>query len=219
MNLRGSAVQAEMSELRQLAEQNGIGTEKEPFCPMYEKYLGHLRDQRITLLEIGIGGGEDPFTQGGASLRMWKEYFRRAMIHGIDIYDKTFCEEDRIFTHLGSQDDGYFLSHVANHIGEIDVIIDDGSHFSPHVIQSFNVLFPRLKAGGVYVVEDIATSYWEDYMGSADPLNPTTSMFFFKSLLDGIMQPHGGLTRHLTYADAHTKSVHFYWNIVFVFKK
>jgi hypothetical protein len=213
----GSAVQAEMSELRQLAEKHG--TDKGLFCHIYEKHLGHLRRQPITLLEIGIGGDEDPL-QGGASLRMWKEYFEFATIHGIDLYDKSYCREDRIFTYQGSQDDRDFLSRVANQIGDIDVIIDDGCHFSPQVIKSFNVLFPRLKVGGVYVVEDIATSYWEgDYMGSADFLNPTTSMFFFKTLTDGIMHPHSMLDRHWTYADLHTESVHFYCNLVLVVKK
>lgn len=57
--------------LRQLAEKTG--TDKAPNCHVYEKYLRHLRDQPFTLLEIGIGGGDDP-NAGGASLRMWKNY-------------------------------------------------------------------------------------------------------------------------------------------------
>lgn len=141
------------------------------------------------------------------------------MIHGIDLYDKSLCREDRIFTYQGSQDDAEFLSRVADRIGEIDVVIDDGCHFSPQVIKSFEILFPRLKAGGLYVVEDVATAYWEDYMGSSDLLNPTTSMFFFKRLTDGIMHPHSRLNLSWTYADLHTASVHFYSNLVFVFKK
>lgn len=83
---------------------------------------------------------------------MWKAYF--------DIYDKTYHDEKRIKTFRGSQTDAAFLKRVAEEIGTIDIIVDDGSHYNDHVITTFKILFPLLSPRGIYVVEDIQTSYW-----------------------------------------------------------
>src|SRR5690606_41306911 len=68
-----------------------------------------------------------------------------------------------------------FLALVINNIGEPDLIIDDGSHINEHVIESFNFLFPRLKSGGIYVIEDVQTSYWVDYGGDNIEMNNNTT--------------------------------------------
>src|SRR6202034_3319751 len=61
----------------------------------YQRYFSHLRNQPIRLLEIGVGGYSD-LNDGAASLRMWKRFFPKAQIVGIDLYDKTHFSEDRI---------------------------------------------------------------------------------------------------------------------------
>jgi hypothetical protein len=202
--------------LHEIAE--SCGTDKVPNCRVYDRYFASLRDQPLNLLEIGVGGYDDP-ASGGDSLRMWREYFSAGRIYGIDMYDKSQHRSDRIITYRGSQDDERFLSFVADQIGEIDIIIDDGSHFSPHVIKSFEVLFPRLRYGGIYVVEDVGTSYWPDYQGSKDFSDPNTSMSFLKSLADGIMHPFSRVEHDWRYVDLHAHSLHFYPNIVFIMKK
>ena len=109
------------------------------------------------------------------------------MIHGIDIYDKTYHDETRIKTFKGSQADPEFLRSVLNEIGTPDIIIDDGSHRSEHVIASFQVLFPALAAGGIYVIEDAQTSYWPEFGGQEFELNdPTCTMGYFKNFIDGV---------------------------------
>ena len=88
------------------------------------------------------------------------------------------------------------------------------------MVESFRILFPTLKEGGIYVVEDIQTSYWEDYGGSSTELNdPRTSMGFFKQLADGLN--HAEFIRpgyQPTYFDQHIRSMHFYHNMVFIYK-
>jgi hypothetical protein len=202
-------------DLTQLARQ--FGTDKAPNCTIYERYLGVLREENINLLEIGVGGSDDP-NIGGASLRMWKAYFSKANIYGLDLYDKSTLEQERIRIFRGSQDDPATLQKVASDIGFINVIIDDGSHICAHIIRSFEVLFPLLVPGGIYVVEDIGTSYWPDYGGSEDFLNPNTSVAYFKRLVDGIQHPHFRHAFTPTYADAHTRFVHFYENMIFIQK-
>ena len=88
---------------------------------------------------------------------MWKVYFPKAQIFGIDIHDKSALEENRIRIFHGSQSDPTFLEQVIATIGTIDIVIDDGSHINEDVIFSFNSLFPSLSKTGIYVIEDTQT--------------------------------------------------------------
>jgi len=53
------------------------------------------------------------------------------------------------------------LKQVIEEIGEVDIILDDGSHIVKHMIFSFNLLFSSVKKGGLYVIEDLRTTYEE----------------------------------------------------------
>jgi cephalosporin hydroxylase len=198
------------------------GTDKvghHTYTPHYRHHFRPLRFRRLRLLEIGVGGYRNP-RYGGNSLRMWKKYFPWGRITSLDIHDKSLLQERRIRIYQGSQVDRPFMEQVVAEAGPFDIIIDDGSHRNEHVIESFHILFPTLKDGGIYVVEDIQTSYWEDYGGSSDDLNdPRTSMGFFKQLADGLN--HAELIRpdyQPTYYDRHIRSMHFYHNMVFIYK-
>lgn len=189
------------------------------YTPHYQTHFQRFRDKEIKLLEIGVGGYANP-TKGGNSLRMWKKYFPKGQINAIDIYDKSFLEEKRIKIFQGSQVDKGFLEKVLDHTGPLDLIIDDGSHINEYVIKSFQLLFPSLKNGGIYVVEDTQTSYWPEFGGDSDHLdNPSTMMNYFKSLTDclnhqEILQPDYSLT----YFDKKIISMHFYHNLIFIYK-
>ena len=203
-----------------------VGSDKEGshhYCRHYQHHFEPVRNRRLNLLEIGIGGDEEP-TAGGGSLRMWKAYFPNSRIYGIDIHDKTCHEEHRIRTFRGSQADAGFLHRIAAEIGAIDIIIDDGSHRTDHVITSFQTLFPLLNMGGIYVVEDLQTSYWptmcgRNLNGSTDLAAPHTSMNYFKRLVDGLNHEEFLIEGYEpTYFDEHIVSMHFYHNMVFVYK-
>jgi hypothetical protein len=184
----------------------------------YEELFHRIRGNRINLLEIGVGGHEDP-RQGGNSLRMWRAYFPNGQIYGADLYDKSPHDRGRIRTFRGSQADPAFLSSLVCQIGKIDVIIDDGSHFNEHVIFTFLHLFPHLSEGGIYAVEDTQTSYWPEYGGNeTDRNDPSTAMAYFKSLADGLnwKEFRGGYNP--TYLDLNIKSIAFYHNLIVVRK-
>jgi hypothetical protein len=195
------------------------GTDKwtHGYIPKYEKYFSPLRQKKLNILEIGIGGYKYP-KAGGESLRMWKEYFPNSMIYGIDIYDKKPHEEERIRVFQGSQDDPEFLKKVVKKTGSLDLIIDDGSHVSEHVISSFWTLFPLLSNNGIYVIEDLQTSYIPKYGGSRENFNYSgTSVGFLKRLIDGLN--YQWIKAHTpTYFDQNIVAMHFYPKIAFIFK-
>lgn len=120
---------------------------------------------------------------------MWEEYFPHAHIHGIDIYDKSLFNKNRIHTHICSQTNKQELNNLIDVIGSPDVIIDDGSHISSDCIFSFEVLFPRVKSGGIYIVEDTETSYWKEHFygdDNIDDLTIKTTLNYFKRLTDSL---------------------------------
>src|SRR4051794_13734734 len=189
------------------------------YAQHYERHFAPLRAKALRILEIGVGGYDDPI-KGGESLRMWKAYFPNARICGIDVVDKSAHHEDRIRTFVGSQDDEAFLVRVSGQAGPFDIVIDDGSHVSRHVIQSFQVLFPLLAADGIYVVEDTQAAYWPEFGGAPPHYPTTTSMTFLKRLVDGLNHrevPRGAEFKP-SYFDRHIVGLHFYHNLVFVQK-
>lgn len=123
------------------------------YLDVYEKYLFDFIDSDINLLEIGVKNGQ--------SLRVWKEYFQKAKIFGLDIDPrcKKF-EEDRIEILIGSQSDRKLIESFLSTLNNgLDVIIDDGSHINELTIKSFEILFDRLNEGGIYIIEDLGCSY------------------------------------------------------------
>ena len=188
------------------------------YAQHYQRHLRHLKNDRFNLLEIGIGGYSRA-GQGGASLRMWKHFFPKAQVYGIDIQDKSFVDEDRITTFVGDQSDPDSLRAIADKIGRLDVIIDDGSHRSPHVRTTFDTLFPLLSDGGIYAVEDTQSSYWPEWLGSADRDDLNTSMALFKGLADGLnYEEFVDEDYRPSYTDLHVVAVHFYHNLVIIEK-
>jgi hypothetical protein len=203
-----------------------FGTDKEGshyYARHYQHHFASLRRKRLNILEIGIGGYENP-KGGGQSLRMWKAYFPNSRIFGIDIHDKTYHDEYRIKSLRGSQVDEGFLKKVVDEIGEIDIIIDDGSHYSNHVITTFQILFPLMSPNGIYVIEDLQTSYWEkmgdeNWGGSKDLTAPHTSMNYLKSLIDGLNYEEFCEEEYTpNYFDKHIIAMHFYHNLAFIYK-
>ena len=151
---------------------------------------------------------------------MWKAYFPKADIFGLDLVDKRAHDEARITTVAGSQVDETLLLRL-NRDGPFDIVIDDGSHQNAHVIRSFQILFPLLAENGIYAVEDTQTAYWPSFGGAAPgDAGAPTSMNFLKGLADTLnyrefprgegWEPHP-LGRHIV-------AMHFYHNLVFVQK-
>ena len=168
-----------MSTLDKLAK--SLGTDKSSdihnYCVKYEKYLPFKRYDKLNIMEIGV--------QGGHSLRTWKEYFYKSNILGIDIVeDCKQYEEENIKIEIGSQADSIFLQTIKEKYGLFDMILDDGSHMNEHVIFSFQNLWDSIKSGGVYIVEDTGTSYWDGWNGGY--LKEDSMMEHFKKLTDDV---------------------------------
>ncbi len=181
------------------------------FIQLYEKYFSPYKESKINILEIGVDNGD--------SLRIWREYFSNANICGIDIDKKSFTIDNTDILE-GDQSDHNFLKLLIKKYKNFDIIIDDGSHQANHIITSFNFLFPYLNDNGLYVIEDLQTSYLPRYGGSRINLNKKkSSMNFVKSLTDSINYEHNNkpfFKKNIF--DGLVKSIYFHQNIVFINK-
>lgn len=207
-------------ELISLADK--YGTDKwgsHYYAQHYDRHFSKFRNEKIKILEIGVGGYSDP-DKGGESLRMWKEYFKEGLIYAIDIFDKHGLAEERIEIFQGSQVDNVFLQSIVDQVGEFDIIIDDGSHINKHIISTFEFMFQYLKSGGLYVVEDLQTSYWKNDGGDSFNLrNRKTAMNYFKSLTDSLnYEEIDNPWYKASYFDKHIVGMHYYHNMVFIEK-
>ncbi|MGW6929485.1 class I SAM-dependent methyltransferase [Lentzea sp. NPDC054927] len=182
----------------------------------YERHFARLRTEPVRVLEIGIGGYGDP-DRGGGSLRMWQRFFRRGLVHGLDTTAKNVTGP-RMMTIQGDQSDAEFLDRLGRELGPFDVIIDDGSHLNKHVRISFHALFPHVRAGGLYVVEDLQTAYWPNWGGHPEA-GQGTSMGMLKSFVDGLNRAEVGDPRgEGSYLERNISGISFHHNIAFVEK-
>ncbi|SFP83964.1 class I SAM-dependent methyltransferase [Amycolatopsis rubida] len=189
------------------------------FTPHYQHHFAEFRDRPVRLLEIGIGEFHLMPGVGGGSLKTWKRYFRRGMVCGIDIYDKSHLDQPRLTTLRGDQNDAEFLRSVVREHGPFDIVIDDGSHINEHVHHSFRTLWPQLAPGGLYVIEDLWTSFVPGYGGTdSRPAVPGTSLGLLKSLVDGIHYEENNGRTALDSTDAEVVGVHVYHNVAFIEK-
>jgi beta-1,4-mannosyl-glycoprotein beta-1,4-N-acetylglucosaminyltransferase len=133
------------------------------FCVHYERALAG-RNIR-TVLEIGI--------DRGASLRMWEEFYPTAAVWGFDIESSRLVNEGRIRSCLCNQADPTQLrAAIGTHNLHPDLVVDDGSHVWSHQIATYEALSPYMLPGGIYVVEDLHTSFILEYKDQEQAQRP-----------------------------------------------
>jgi Methyltransferase domain len=182
------------------------------YFDIYDRHLGRFRGDRVTVVEIGVWHG--------GSLQMWKSYFGpHARIIGVDVDPrcKQF-EEKQVEIHIGDQEDRQFLREFVERVGEPDVVIDDGGHTMSQQMTTFEELYPRTATEGVYVVEDLHTSYWSEFGGGFR--GRSTFVEYTKDLVDSLNAGHSRDHDSLVVDDftRTTRSMHFYDSVV-VFEK
>ena len=199
------------------------GTEK---SSQYHCYTGlyqrHFRNRRVAVrcvLEIGVGGitSFEGFetTAGGQSLRMWRDYFPNAEIVGIDINEKD-VRGPRIHFERGDQSNRAFLQEVARKYGPFDFVIDDGSHIGRHIHASYAVLWPAIKPGGIYVIEDLPVAYHPMYEGGP-PGTPDTAVELIKAQVDNTIRRYEEIIG-VASSEPSVAAIHLYPDIVFLEK-
>lgn len=182
------------------------------YFDIYDRHFSRFRDKEINILEIGV-------YQGG-SLQMWKKYFGdKATIYGVDIIPRCKeLEEENIKIFIGSQSNRNFLRDLKTKIPRVDILIDDGGHTMVQQIVTFEELFDHVKEDGVYLCEDLHTSYWVEYGGGYKRRG--TFIEYSKNFVDYINAYHS-TQRSLSVNDftSSVNSLHYYDSILVIEKQ
>ena len=129
------------------------------YYAIYDRYFCDLSDRAVTLLELGVHNGE--------SLKVWATYFRRGNIIGVDILENhvDFSAYPNIVFARGDQTDSDRLEEIclAHAPNGLDIVLDDASHLGQSSLASYTTLFRYLKPGGLYMVEDWGTGYFDEW--------------------------------------------------------
>lgn len=182
------------------------------YFDIYHRHFARFRNRNVTILEIGVSHG--------GSLQMWKNYFgESARIVGVDIDERCrTLKEPGIEIYIGNQEDRGFWRQLKKRLPRLDIVIDDGGHTMTQMRTAFEELYEAVRAGGVYLVEDTHTCYWEEFGGGRN--RPESFIEYAKNLIDELNAHHhrqvsppaiGRFTRT-------TSSIVFYDSVV-VFEK
>lgn len=179
----------------------------------YDRHFSRYRGTDVCIVEFGVSHG--------GSLRMWKEYFGdKAKIYGVDINPNCKqLEEDQVEIMIGDQEDRTFLKSVAEAIPRIDILIDDGGHSMKQQINTFEELFPCIQDDGVYLCEDMHTSYWDEFGGGYKQSD--TFVEYSKNFVDYINAWYSREPKKLDVSDftRSAKSLHYYDSILVIEKQ
>lgn len=182
------------------------------YFEIYDRHLKRFRGTDVHVLEFGVA-------QGG-SVQMWKDYFGpRCRIYGVD--KNPACkaaEEEHVEIFIGDQGDRAFLRSLAQKIPRIDVLIDDGGHRMGQQIATFEELFPRIEPTGVYICEDLHTSYWKNFDGGYRRRG--SYIEYAKGLIDAIHAWHShSKALHVGNVTRTVHGLHFYDSVLVIEKR
>lgn len=202
------------------------------YSRVYSKYFDAIRNHKIKFLEIGIYHGD--------SVKLWESYFVNAELHFVDIDSRNISYySTRSQYHFADQENYDQMVTLASNLGgNFDIVIDDGGHTMRQQIVSFEALFPYMASGGLYIIEDLHTSYWEHWetthqvrKGYPAAIRPNSCSEFLKDRVDDLnytaamnacadfdkVTPE--LRKTLNYYQANIDSIHFYQSLCIIIKK
>ena len=147
-------------EIKELWNKSSYSSKHPEYWDIYKHlFVDYDREQDIRILEIGVDYGK--------GMELLKKVFPNCHICGIEI-NESLPSSTVGNIWVGSQTNTELLDAISEEEGPFDIVLDDASHMNEHQIITFKHLFPKLNPGGIYIVEDTHTSYWERFGGGYD---------------------------------------------------
>ena len=177
------------------------------YFDIYQRTLAPYVGRPVRVLEIGV-------FHGGGLEQLRALLGDQAILVGADVDPaaQSACA-GRFDVAVGDQSDPEFLDKLVADYGPFDIVIDDGGHTMHQQIASIEHLFPTVNDGGLYLVEDTHTSYWQHYQDAEG-----TFMDWVKDRLDDINGYHYVSTPELGTWVTDVSGIHIYDSVV-VFDK
>jgi len=205
----GRAQPEQVGELSKAARTTDKGFPGHGYTEMYERFLWQWKNEPIRIFEIGIADG--------GSIAMWLEYFPRASFYGVDIKDSARFERARVSTCIADQANRDQLKKCLDKFGgQFDLLVDDGGHSMEQQQTSLGFLFPYVRPGGFYSIEDLHTSMpniYPDFGVEPGETNSTVNMIFnYIKSAPGAIKSKYIWPAEKKYLDSNIESTSFFFN-------
>lgn len=153
-----------MSNIKKSLHDLGTKTDKSwahQYLHVYEALFEPIRNKVLNVLEVGI--------YEGGSLTMWRDYFPKAKVVGLDVTDRLSPDFDK--TRMEIIFDNAYTKEMISSFGDrrFDVMVDDGPHSfdsQKYFVEHYSQL---LSNNGILVVEDIPNYDWIPQFAQAVP--------------------------------------------------
>jgi len=155
---RGQLNLTDLADARQIDR----GSARHKYTELYNLLFQPLRQRKLKIVLVGLDGGagtEDPSLWAGAAkpmLEMWLEYFPKAEFIALDRAKAPPFKDKRVsYTQVSLEDPDEIEAAVT---AAPDIVIDDATHASHHQQNALRALFPKLRSGGIYAIEDLRST-------------------------------------------------------------
>jgi len=140
----------------------------------YENEFLKYKNKKITILEVGI--------RRGGSMKLWSEYFTKAnSVIGIDISSNEIENQYRNINGVEYLFGNAYSAEIVNKIPELDIFLDDGPHTKDSQIDSIRHYLPKVKSGGIFIIEDVQDIEWFNFFDEeVDNIRENDSSFNYK---------------------------------------
>jgi hypothetical protein len=192
------------------------------YFDIYDTYFKKFKGKNPTILEIGV--------YNGGSLEMWNNYFEgNCTIYGVDINENCkivpkILNANNIFIEIGDQGNVNFWNMFKQKVPKFDIIIDDGGHQMDQQITTFECMYEHVKDEGIYICEDMHTSYWAQDKGGLK--KEGTFVEYTKNFIDLINAYHTRVDNIYknpialsTEFRKNTKAIHYYDSVIVLERK
>lgn len=183
------------------------------YFEIYHRHFSRYRGKSPIVLEIGVFHG--------GSLEMWHDYFGPGCsVFGIDADPRCkSLEGEGTKILIGDQADRSFLARVRSELPIIDILIDDGGHKMEQQIATLEELYSHIAKDGIYLCEDLHTSYWSEFGGGYHKSD--SFIEYSKALIDQLNAWYSREPErfHVNDFTQTTYSMHYYDSVLVIEKR
>lgn len=190
------------------------------YLHQYEFWLSRFKGQKIIACDaVGAYHYKD---RGGESLRMWAEFEPLWTIVGIDLYEKDIKVPENVLIFQADQTDEARLKEIFDQVGRPHFFCEDFSHKNFDSIRTFEIVFPLLESGGIYILEDCESSFYSEHgFGGTKDCNDfqfPSSLNYFRKMVNEL---NAKFIENFNQSEIgkSIESIHFYTNFVLIIKK
>ena len=138
------------------------------YLPLYQTLLSNKKETAKNVLEIGI--------LNGGSIKLWKDFFTNATVHGLDIinidnvWEKIkFKDRINLYTSFQAYDEENFNTYLVSQNIKFDFMLDDGPHTLESMKQFVKLYSQIMTEDGILIIEDVQSWDWIDILKNEVP--------------------------------------------------